>query len=248
MVRRSTIKSKILEKWDKKHIWHPFTQHFIWEKEPTLIVESGKGVFFRDVKGRRFLDGVSSLWVNIHGHREPKLDQAIIRQIKKISHSTFLGLSHPPAILLARQLSQLAPKGLPRVFYSDNGATSVEVALKMAFQYWVEKSQTIRSEFLALKGSYHGDTIGSVSVGGIGSFHSKFKPLLFKTNFAMAPSCVGCPHNKKKGGSSVSNRNPGKKDPSPRSKQGRDWVPMGMLKKRRKNSSKKGQIYSCGCC
>lgn len=187
---------KPYERWDKKYLWHPFTQAHEWEKEPTLIVASGKGPYFRDLKGRRYLDGVSSLWVNIHGHRHPVLDQAIKRQLSKISHSTFLGLSHVPAIELARDLARVAPAGLTRTFYSDSGATAVEAALKMAFQYWIEEEDGPRTEFLALKGSYHGDTIGAVSLGSIGAFHSKFKPLLFKTNFAMAPACYRCPFNK----------------------------------------------------
>ncbi len=187
-----------LESWDKKFLWHPFTQQYLWEKDPTLIIQSGKGAYLKDVKGHEYLDGVSSLWVNLVGHRHPALTRAIKNQLDKISHSTFLGLSHQPAIELGRELIKVAPQGLRRVFYSDNGATAVEVALKMSFQYWIEREGQARPEFLAVKGSYHGDTLGSVSVGGIGSFHSKFKPLLFKTNFAMAPACVTCPFNRNK--------------------------------------------------
>jgi adenosylmethionine-8-amino-7-oxononanoate transaminase len=190
---------KTFESWDKKYLWHPFTQHYLWEKEPLLIIESGKGPYLFDIQGRRYLDAVSSLWVNIHGHRNPVLDQAFKSQLKKIAHSTFLGLSHVPAIELGRELSKTAPPGLARTFFSDSGATAVEVALKMAYQYWLEtqgSKKPIRKEFLAVRGSYHGDTIGAVSVGGIHSFHSKFKPLLFKTHFSMAPSCLRCPFNK----------------------------------------------------
>lgn len=189
-----------LERWDKKHIWHPFTQHFIWDKEPALIIDSGKGPYLKDINGRRYLDGVSSLWVNLHGHRHPVLDRAFKKQLSKIAHSTFLGLSNVPAIKLAKKLVEIAPPGLTRVFYSDNGATAVEVALKMAYQYWVERDgrnrAPKRTEFLAINGSYHGDTIGGVSVGSIGAFHLKFKPLLFKTHFAMAPHCYRCPFNR----------------------------------------------------
>ncbi len=192
-------KAAQLSAWDKRYLWHPFTQQYLWEKEPVTVVQSGRGAYLTDVRGRRFLDGVSSLWVNLHGHRHPRLDAAARRQLGKISHSTFLGLSHEPGIRLARALSGLAPKGLTRTFYSDNGATAVEVALKMAFQYWIEKKpkRAPRTEFLALRGSYHGDTLGAVSVGSIGAFHSKFRPLLFKNRFAMAPSCFGCPFNRK---------------------------------------------------
>lgn len=185
-------------RWDKRHLWHPFTQQFEWEKSVPLIVESGKGAYFRDLTGKRYLDGVSSLWVNVHGHRQPDLDRAVRKQLSKIAHSTFLGLTHPPAIDLARELARVAPKGLTRSFYSDNGATAVEAALKMAFQYWIEAERKERPEFLALGGSYHGDTLGAVSVGGVGAFHSKFKPLLFKSNFAMAPACARCPFNRNK--------------------------------------------------
>ncbi|MCB4757571.1 MAG: adenosylmethionine--8-amino-7-oxononanoate transaminase [Elusimicrobia bacterium] len=189
-----------LEAWDKKFIWHPFTQHFIWDKEPTLIISSGKGAYLKDIRGRSFLDAVSSLWVNLHGHNNPVLNKAIERQLKKISHSTFLGLSHVPAIKLAKELAGLAPGDLTRTFYSDNGATAVEIALKMSFQFWREKkgrrSSGVRDEFLAIRGSYHGDTLGSVSVGGIDTFHSKFKPLLFKTHFALPPYCYRCPFNR----------------------------------------------------
>jgi adenosylmethionine-8-amino-7-oxononanoate transaminase len=190
-----------IEAWDKKYLWHPFTQHALWEKEPTLVVASAKGAYLKDINGKKYLDGVSSLWVNLHGHRHPVLDRALKNQLSKVAHSTFLGLSHVPAVELGRALASVAPPGLTRSFFSDSGATSVEIALKMAFQFWIEQSSNKkpqRTEFLALRGSYHGDTIGSVSVGGIGAFHSKFKPLLFKTNFAMAPACYRCPFNKKK--------------------------------------------------
>lgn len=197
-MNRSTARR--LERLDKTHLWHPFTQHSIWRTEPTLIVEKGKGSYLWDIHGRRYLDGVSSLWVNLHGHRHPALDRAMRRQLRRIAHSTFLGLSHSEAILLGKELVSVAPRGLSRVFYSDSGATAVEIALKMAFQYWLEKqpSHTAprRVEYLALKGSYHGDTLGAVSVGGIGSFHSKFKPLLFRSRFAMAPACYRCPFNR----------------------------------------------------
>jgi len=195
---RGKVNPSTLEKWDKRFLWHPFTPQSLWEKEPQLIIKSGKGVRLIDHRGKSYIDGVSSLWVNLLGHNNPALNKALINQVKKISHSTFLGLSHEPAIQLGRELIKVAPKGLKRVFYSDNGSGAVEIALKMAFQFWVEKGIKQRTEFLALRGSYHGDTLGAVSVGGIGQFHSKFKPLLFKAQFAMAPKCVGCPFNKKK--------------------------------------------------
>ncbi|HOW27930.1 MAG TPA: adenosylmethionine--8-amino-7-oxononanoate transaminase [Elusimicrobiota bacterium] len=179
--------------WDKRYVWHPFTQQAEWEKDDPLVVRSGKGVYLKDMNGRRYMDGVSSLWVNVHGHRHPVLDRAVTDQLGKIAHSTFLGLTHEPAVRLARELIRIAPRGLQRVFYSDNGATSVEIALKMAFQSWAQSGRRGRTEFLALDHSYHGDTLGSVSVGGIGLFHRKFAPLLFKTRFAMSPFCYRCP-------------------------------------------------------
>ena len=158
------VNAKKLEQLDKQFLWHPFTQHYLWDREPALIIDSGRGVYLRDVKGRRYLDGVSSLWVNLVGHNNPEMNRAIIKQLKKISHSTFLGLTHPAAIELGQQLAKIAPNGLTRTFYSDNGAGAVEVALKMAYQYWLERGEK-RVEFLAIKGSYHGDTLGAVSVG-----------------------------------------------------------------------------------
>ncbi len=152
-------------------------------------------MYLYDTRGRRYLDGVSSLWCNVHGHRHPALDAAVRAQLDKVAHSTLLGLGHPTAIALARQLAELAPEGLTRVFFSDDGATAVEVALKMAFQYWRQKEnpEPHRSRFLALSGAYHGDTLGSVSVGGIERFHAMFGPLLFPALRAPVPHCYRCP-------------------------------------------------------
>ena len=188
-----------LEKWDHRYLWHPFTQQADWIKTLPLIVRSARGPYLRDVRGRRYLDGVSSLWVNVFGHRDRMLDRALARQIRRVAHTTFLGASHEPAILLARELVRAAPPGLSRVFFSDNGSTAVEVALKMAYQYWLQApGESSRREFLALENSYHGDTLGAVSVGGIPLFHRRFKPLLFPVRFAMSPSCYRCPFNRKK--------------------------------------------------
>src|SRR3989338_9914484 len=178
---------KILAQWDKQWIWHPFTQMGDWAKEDILIIESGKGCYLKDVNGKRYLDGVSSLWCNVHGHRVPELDRALKKQIAKIAHSTFLGLSNVPAIELAKELIEIAPKGLKRVFYSDSGSEAVEIALKIAYQYWQHKGERNRTKFIHLANAYHGDTIGSVSVGGIDLFHETYKPLLFETFSAPAP-------------------------------------------------------------
>ncbi len=188
---------RTLERWDKRYLWHPFTQQAEWEALEPLIVTRARGVRIWDARGRSFIDGVSSLWVTLHGHREPSLDRAVRRQLERVAHSTFLGLTHEPAIRLGRALARIAPRGLSRVFYSDNGATAVEVALKMAFQFWAQRGEPRRTEYLALEGSYHGDTLGAVSVGGIAVFQKKFRPLLFRAHFALAPHCYRCPHRRR---------------------------------------------------
>jgi len=165
---------------DRTHLWHPFTQQRGWVEEEPLIVERAEGTDLIDVSGRRYVDGVSSLWCNVHGHRHPRIDAAVRDQLDRVAHSTMLGLSHRPGIELARRLAELAPPGLTRVFYSDSGSTAAEIALKMAFQYWRQRGEE-RTRFAALRMAYHGDTIGSVSVGGIDLFHSLYRPLLFDT-------------------------------------------------------------------
>lgn len=168
-------------KLDKKYVWHPFTQMKDWVKEDPLVIERGEGSYLIDTDGKRYIDGVSSLWVNVHGHRNPVLDNAIKKQIDKISHSTFLGLSNIPAVQLAEKLTHIAPKGLQKVFYSDNGSTAVEIAIKMAYQYWQNTGQKKKVNIVHLANSYHGDTLGSVSVGGIDLFHQVYGKLTFKT-------------------------------------------------------------------
>lgn len=168
-----------------------------WEQETPVIIEQGKGSYLIDTEGRKYLDGTSSIWVNLHGHRHPVLDRALTAQLRQIAHSTFLGLTNPPAIRLARELIRLAPKGLRRVFYSDNGSTAVEVALKMAVQYWqqIQPTAGLKQSFAHLKMAYHGDTVGAVSVGNIELFHARFKPLLFPTRQIDPPYCYRCPLN-----------------------------------------------------
>src|SRR3954453_8287354 len=164
---------------DLQFLWHPFTQQQGWEEEGPLIVEQADRCELIDVDGRRYIDGVSPLWCNVHGHRHPALDIAVPEQLDRMAHSTMLGLSHPPAIELARRLVELAPPGLQRVFYSDSGSTAAEIALKMAFQYRQQLGERERTKFVCLENAYHGDTVGSVSVGGIDLFHSLYRPLLF---------------------------------------------------------------------
>jgi adenosylmethionine-8-amino-7-oxononanoate aminotransferase len=180
---------------DRAHLWHPFTPMADWAASDPLVIERGEGVYLFDTEGNRYLDGVSSLWCNVHGHHHPTLDAALRAQLDRVAHSTLLGVTHPPAIELAARLVELAPEGLTRVFFSDDGATAVEVALKMAFQYWRQKPdpEPGRNLFLALGGAYHGDTLGDASVGGVELFHAMFRPLLFPTLRAPIPHCYRCP-------------------------------------------------------
>ncbi|MCZ4494363.1 MAG: adenosylmethionine---8-amino-7-oxononanoate aminotransferase [Baekduia sp.] len=167
---------------DREVLWHPFTQQQGWIAEDAPIIERGEGCTLYDTDGTAYLDGVSSLWCTVHGHRHPALDAAVRAQLDRVAHTTMLGLSHPPAIELAEKLLAVAPKGdreLTRVFYSDNGSTANEIALKMAFQWHKIRGDEQRTKFVYLDMSYHGDTIGSVSVGGIDLFHTLFRPMLF---------------------------------------------------------------------
>ncbi len=183
-----------LEQLDKKYLWHPFTQMLDWQQEPQVIIDSGRGSTLTDIHGNTYLDGVSSLWVTVHGHRKKELDAAVAAQLRKIAHSTLLGLSNVPATVLAEKLVKLAPRGLTRVFYSDSGSTAVEISLKIAFQYWQQKGPAFASKtkFISLKEAYHGDTIGSVSVGGMDLFHSLYRPLLFQSYKIETPFCYRC--------------------------------------------------------
>jgi adenosylmethionine---8-amino-7-oxononanoate aminotransferase len=164
---------------DHRHIWHPFTQMQEWLGEDPVIISRGDGHYLIDDHGRKYLDGVSSLWCNVHGHRKKEIDGAIKDQLDRMAHSTFLGLSHAPGILLAQKLIGIAPRGLQRVFYSDSGATAVEIALKMAVQYWQIKGESKRTLIASLAESYHGDTVGSMSMGYSETFHRFHKSLLF---------------------------------------------------------------------
>ena len=168
---------------DRRYLWHPFTQQRGWEGEEPLVVSEADGCWLFDDHGRRYIDGVSSLWCTIHGHRHPVLDLAVKDQLDRVAHSSMLGLTHGPAVELAKRLVEIAPQGLTRVFYSDSGSTAVEIALKIAFQYWQQQGgkHARRTRFVSLREAYHGDTIGSVSVGGIDLFHAAYRPLLFES-------------------------------------------------------------------
>jgi adenosylmethionine-8-amino-7-oxononanoate aminotransferase len=176
-----------LRHWDRTLVWHPFTQMAEYE---SLIIERAQGATLVDVEGNSYLDGVASLWCNVHGHRHPKIDAAVRQQLERVAHVTLLGASNPTTIRLARRLVDLAPAGLSHVFFSDDGATAVEVAIKMALQYWRQRTDARprKTKYVALADGYHGDTLGSVSVGGVERFHAMFRPLLFDCYHAPAPN------------------------------------------------------------
>jgi len=178
---------------DMAHVWHPFTQMRGWLASEPLVIERGEGCWLVDVDGRRYIDGVSSLWVNVHGHTVPEIDQAVSAQLGRIAHSTLLGLANVASTELAAELVALGPPGLEKVFYSEAGACAVEVALKMAFGYWRHRGVATKRTFLSLEHGYHGDTLGAVSVGGIDLFHAAYQPLLFPTFKAPSPYCYRCP-------------------------------------------------------
>lgn len=172
---------------DLRHVWHPFTQMQVWPGDQPLVIVAGEGNYLIDARGGRYLDGVSSLWVNIHGHRKAEIDEAVIAQLRQVAHTTLLGLASAPSIELAAKLVKVAPPGLNRVFYSDSGSTAVEVAIKMAFQYWRQVGRPEKRVFVALKEAYHGDTVGAVSAGGIDLFHEIFRELLFPVTHIPTP-------------------------------------------------------------
>jgi adenosylmethionine-8-amino-7-oxononanoate aminotransferase len=185
--------SEQLTEWDKKYIWHPFTQMEDYMDIQPLVIERGEGFYLIDTDGRKYIDGVSSLWVLVHGHGKKELVEVIEQQSKQLCHSTLLGLTNVPAVVLAKKLIDIVPEGLSKVFYSDNGSTSVEIALKMAYQYWQQKGEKKRKRFISFANGYHGDTIGSVSVGGIDLFHKVYRPLLFRNYKSPSPYCYRCP-------------------------------------------------------
>ncbi|WP_229757651.1 adenosylmethionine--8-amino-7-oxononanoate transaminase [Paenibacillus marchantiophytorum] len=164
------------------HLWHPFTQMKDYNNAAPLIIERGEGILLYDVQGKAYYDGFSSVWLNVHGHNVPELNQAIVDQLGRVAHSTLLGMANIPAIELAEKLVEIAPQGLAKVFYSDSGATGVEIALKMAFQYWHNQGAKKKTTFITMNQAYHGDTIGAVSVGAIPLYHDVFRPMLFPSH------------------------------------------------------------------
>ena len=184
-------RARHLEAADKRVLWHPFTQMADFVREDQILVERATGSELVDTRGRVYLDANSSLWVNLHGHRHPRLMAALREQLARLDHSTMLGLGNVPAVELAERLVAIAPPGLTRVFYSDNGSTAVEAALKMAYQHWQQVGKPERRKFAALAGAYHGDTLGAVSIGGISMFHGVYEPLLFEVVRVPFPSGEG---------------------------------------------------------
>ncbi|MGH8022707.1 MAG: adenosylmethionine--8-amino-7-oxononanoate transaminase [Limisphaerales bacterium] len=192
---------------DHRYVWHPFTQMRDWMRHESRVIVSGKGAVLRDVQGRRFLDANSSIWTNLHGHNHPRINEAISRQLKKIAHSSALGLANEPASLLAEQLVHAARPGrarrpagarLEKVFFSDDGSTALETALKMSYEFSRRVKEQRNPKFLSLAGAYHGDTVGAVSLGHIDLFHKSYAGLLFKSDRAMSPYCYRCPFNRAK--------------------------------------------------
>ncbi|HEY1663782.1 MAG TPA: adenosylmethionine--8-amino-7-oxononanoate transaminase [Verrucomicrobiae bacterium] len=225
---------------DQKFVWHPFTQMRDWLKREPIVIRSGKGAVLRDVRGKEYLDANSSIWTNLHGHNHSAINAAISRQLRKIAHSSALGLANEPASLLAKELvaaatsrpATRAPR-LAKVFFSDNGSTALEVALKLAYEY-SRRSKKLRSpKFLSLDGAYHGDTVGAVSVGHIDLFHKTFSGLLFRSDKVMAPYCYRCPFNRAK---------PGRDDA--RNYRKCNWECVGKVEQKFAAQKKKGNPYS----
>jgi adenosylmethionine-8-amino-7-oxononanoate aminotransferase len=226
---------------DQKFVWHPFTQMRDWLRREPLVITGGKGAVLRDAKGREYLDANSSIWTNLHGHRHPKINAAIQRQLKKIAHSSALGLANEPASLLAAQLVKLAiphsalrtPR-LEKVFFSDDGSTALEAALKLAHEFTRRtRGQKTRPKFLSLEGAYHGDTVGAVSLGHIDLFHKAYGGLLFASDEVMSPYCYRCPFNRAK---------PERADA--RSYRKCNWECIGKVERKFSAQKKKGNPYA----
>lgn len=192
MSESNNISTEQLRQWDKRYVWHPFTQMQDWARDDQIIIAKGEGCWLIDTEGRRYLDGVASMWTNVHGHCRRELNDALKEQVDRLEHSTLLGLAGEQSIILAARLAEITPTGLDRFFYSDNGSTAMEVAVKMAYQYQVHTGHPERTRFISFSNSYHGDTLGAVSVGGIDIYHTTFKPLMFETIQAPSPYCYRC--------------------------------------------------------
>jgi adenosylmethionine-8-amino-7-oxononanoate aminotransferase len=229
-----------LAKLDKKFIWHPFTQMRDWLRHEPIVIVAGKGAVLRDVRGREYLDANSSIWTNLHGHRNPKINATVRRQLEKIAHSSALGLANEPASLLAAKLVETAnPRSktqnlkLNKVFFSDDGSTALEVALKLAYQFSQRTGHGKKPRFLSLAGAYHGDTVGAVSLGHIDLFHKNYYGLLFKTDKVMSPYCYRCPFNRAK---------PEREDA--RNYRQCNWECVGLVEKKFSTQKQRGNPYA----
>ncbi len=192
MVLESTDKSvseSDLNRWDRDHSWHPFSQMEEYLGFPPIHIESGRGCWLTDTEGRHYLDATASIWTNVHGHNDVDLHAAIRQQLDKVAHSTMLGLSHPVGTRLARKLVELAPGDLNRAFFSDTGANAVEIALKMSLQYWQLQKRPQKTRIIGLRDSYHGDTVATMAVGDSQTFHRRFRPWFFDTIKCPRPDC-----------------------------------------------------------
>ena len=188
---------------DLKYNWHPYTQMKDCGEFPPILIEKARGAKLFDNRGNFYYDTISSWWCNVHGHNHPKIKKAIKRQLDKLEHILFAGFTHKGAILLAEKLVSVAPKNLTKVFFSDNGSTAVETALKTSFQYWQNIGKKKKTKFVSLKKGYHGDTVGAMSVSGIDLFSKVFSPLVFSSFKADSPYCYRCPEGKEKAGCSI---------------------------------------------
>jgi adenosylmethionine-8-amino-7-oxononanoate aminotransferase len=233
-----------LAKLDHQFVWHPFTQMRDWLKREPVVIAAGKGAVLRDVQGREYLDANSSIWTNLHGHHHPRINAAIQQQLKKVAHSSALGLANEPASLLAEKLvratnpqSAIRNPQLEKVFFSDDGSTALEVALKLAYEFTQRTRPASRRQneprFLSLEGAYHGDTVGAVSLGHIDLFHKSYSGLLFKTDKVMSPYCYRCPFNRAK---------PERADA--REYRQCNWECIGLVEKKFESQKRKGNPYA----
>jgi len=193
---RRDLKAGSWIKRDLKFVWHPFTQMKDAQSSPPILIERAKGIKLYDAEGNFYYDTISSWWCNVHGHNHPRIKKAIQKQLNSLEHVLFAGFTHKPAIDLAEKLVSISPEKLTKVFFSDNGSTSVEIALKMSFQYWKNVGIAKKEKFVSLDMGYHGDTIGAMSVRGVDEFNRVFSPLFFPSFKVPAPYCYRCPMNK----------------------------------------------------
>ncbi|GMQ57549.1 adenosylmethionine--8-amino-7-oxononanoate transaminase [Vallitalea sediminicola] len=189
-------KMKQLQERDLKHIWHPCSQMKDYENFPPIIIKKGKGVYLEDINGKKYLDAVSSWWVNMFGHSNQRINDALYNQANKLEHAIFANFSHEPAIELCEKILEVSPKGLSKIFFGDNGSSAVEIALKLSFQYHQQIGKSNKTRFVALTNAYHGETIGALSVSGCELYNKTFKPLMFDVIRPTGPDCFRCPYNK----------------------------------------------------